>query len=336
MSEQEQAGSDAGARRIQEVAMGYYRSQALYVAARLGIADLLEEGPRSAGELAAAAGGVDPDALLRVLRLLVDSGIFDQDPLGRFQLNPAGRELKTHGSGSMKDLAEVFGEEFYLAFGNLLETVRTGRDAFSITFGRGLFEYLEEHPERARAFDRAMAGGTVFFRAIPDVYAFSPGSTVVDVGGGNGALLRAILSACPQVRGVLFDTAPVVAAAASHLSGGLGDRVEAVAGDFFREVVGGGDYYLLSRVLHDWTDARCLTVLANCRRAMNAKGRLLVVERLLPGSYATATDANMMAVTGGRERSVQEFGALLEASGFRMGTVTGLPLQVSLLEALPR
>jgi hypothetical protein len=314
--------------------MGYYGSQALYVAAKLGVADLLDEGPRSAADLAAAVGA-DPDSLHRVLRLLAANGIFDLNDDGRFGLNPASEHLRTTAQGSMKDLVLVFGEEFYQAFGNLLIAVKTGRDAFAITFGRKLFDYLDKYPDRGRAFDGAMAAGAVFFTSIPEVYDFSGLKIVVDVGGGNGTLLASILKANPHLEGVVYDAAPVVEAAAENVSQlGLSDRVRLEAGNFFNSIVGGGDAYLFSRILHDWTDEQCTQILGNCRRAINADGRLLVVERLLPGAYATAADVNMLAVTGGRERSEQDFARLMSETGFRLSRVIPLPLEYNLVEGV--
>lgn len=314
--------------------MGYYSSQALYVAARLGVADLLSSGPQSASALAETVGA-DEDSLFRILRLLAQQGIFEMDPEGRFSLNDAGEQLKVRAQGSMRDLVLVFGEEFYQAFGQLLVAVKTGRDAFRITFGRGLFEYLEKYPDRGRAFDRAMGAGAVFFDAIPGSYDFSKVPTVVDVGGGNGTLLESIVTANPHLEGVLFDAAPVVEAAAARLQDeSLSGRIRTVAGNFFNEIVGGGDAYLFGRILHDWTDDQCLTILANCRRAINPGGRVLVIERLLPGAYATAADINMLAVTGGRERSEEEFARLFSEAGFRLERVLPLPLEYNVIEGV--
>jgi hypothetical protein len=314
--------------------MGYYSSQSLYVAAKLGVADLLDAGPLPAADIAQAVGA-DADSLYRVLRLLAFNGIFDLDDRGRFSLNPAAEQLRSSVAASMRDLVLVFGEEFYQAFGQLLIAVRTGRDAFRITYGRGLFDYLDEHEDRGRAFDRAMGAGAVFFTTIPTAYDFSGLQTVVDVGGGNGTLLGSVLVAHAHLKGILYDAGPVVEAAAAGLRArGVLDRVELVPGDFFESIVPGGDAYLFSRILHDWTDDQCRRILTNCRKAINAGGRLLVVERLLPGAYATATDVNMLAVTGGRERSREEFAGLMSACGFRLERVIPVPLEYNLVEGL--
>lgn len=325
---------DSAARTIQSVATGLYRTQALYVATKLGIADLLHGRPRTATELAAEVG-VQADPLARVLRYLTSLGVFRQLDGGQFANNSASEQLCIRDPGSMGDLALLFGEEFYEAWGNLLEAVRTGQDAFSATFGCGLFEYLERNPSRGRAFDRAMAGGSTFFAALPDVFDFAAFEQVVDVGGGNGAALAEVLSRHRQLTGVLFDAAAVLEGARSGIEErSLAGRCELVPGDFFQSVPP-GDVYLLSRVLHDWTDPQCVRVLRNVRHSIKAGGRLLVAERLLPGPLALGADLNMLAVTQGRERSRDEFADLFAHAGFRLVEVVELPLEVYLLVAEP-
>ncbi|MEX2586482.1 MAG: methyltransferase [Actinomycetota bacterium] len=326
---------DAGARTIQQVATGIYQTQALYVATKLGVADLLSGGPQPAGVLAKQLG-VRPDRLYRVLRYLCALGVFEQAGDGVFANNAASEHLRSTGQGSMGDLALLFGEEFYRAWGNLLEAVRTGRDAFGIEFGCGLFEYLEQNQSRGRIFDRAMAGGSAFLDAVPGSWDFSSMESIVDVGGGNGAALGALLAEYPELKGVLFETSSVLEAAGENLRRqGLGDRCELVAGNFFESVPPGADGYLLSRVLHDWTDEQCVRILGNCRAAMGSGGRLMVVERLVPGLLALGADLNMLAVTQGRERTRQEMEALLSDSGFALRQVLELPLEAKLLIAEP-
>ena len=311
------AAGDSGARRVQEVAMGYYGSQALYVAAKLGIADLLAGGPLTVAELAAAVGA-DEDSLFRILRLLARDGIFelsDERAVSQRRGRAAEDQRPGNDAGPGAGLRRGVLPGVRGASGRRQN--RAGR--FRITFGQGLFDYLNEHPDRGRAFDRAMGAGAVFFNSIPTAYDFSGITTVVDVGGGNGTLLGSILAAHPHLQGILYDAGPVVEAAAAGLRAqGVHERVKLEAGNFFNSIVGGGDAYLFSRILHDWTDEQCLTILANCRRAINPGGRILVVERLLPGAYATATDVNMLAVTGGRERSREEFAALMSQTGFEL------------------
>jgi hypothetical protein len=328
-----QVRDEAAARQIQELGIGIWAFQCLYSVTKLGVPDSLSAGPKSAEELARDVGA-HPETLLRVLRYLSSLGVFEMKG-ERFNLNPVSRRL-LDTPGSQRDFVILFGEEFYEAWGRILHTVKTGEDAFRHTFGRGLFEYLQANPDYARTFDRAMAAGSAFFEETPDLYDFSPYRVVVDVGGGNGALLTAILTRHSHLRGVLFDSPSVVQAAKANLQArGVGERCQVVAGDFFLGLPE-GDVYLFSRILHDWDDDQCLTILKNCRAAMAQSGRVLIIERLIPGPYAMASDVNMLAVTGGKERSEDEFRKLLAASGFELGKVIPLPLEANIVEAVPK
>lgn len=326
---------DSVARTVQLVATGLYQTQALYVATKLGVADLLADGPKTAEALALQLH-VDADRLSRVLRYLCSLGIFEPVGDGTYANNAASDHLRATPRGSMGDLVLWFGEEFYSAWGNLLKAVRTGRDAFGITFGCGLFEYLSRQPARGRAFDRAMASGATFFGALGELYDFSPYRTVVDVGGGNGTALIELLRRYPELEAVLFEAPPVLETARANLEdAGVGHRCRLVGGDFFESVAGGGDIYVLARVLHDWTDDQCMRILRNCRQSIDPAGRLMVLERLIPGPLALGADLNMLAVTQGRERSREELSALLARSGFELEEVVPLPLEVMLSVARP-
>jgi SAM-dependent methyltransferase len=314
--------------------MGYWGAQALYVAAKLGVADHLEEGPKTAGQLGQAVGA-DAQALHRVLRYLTSLGVFTATE-DRFALNSAAERLLTTAQGSQRDWVILFGEEFYQAWGKLIDAARDGRDAFRHAFGLGLFEYLDRNPEYARTFNRAMAAGSVFFQAIPDAYDFSAFRTVVDVGGGNGAMLAAILTRSSELKGILFDSPTVIESARANLQAqGLAERADFVGGNFFESIHPGGDVYVFSRILHDWTDDQCLAILRNCRDAITPSGRVLIVERLIPTPIAVASDVNMLAVTSGRERSEEEFRQMLAEAGFALMSVTALPLEAYLIEAAP-
>jgi SAM-dependent methyltransferase len=237
----------------------------------------------------------------------------------------------------MRDWLIMLGEEFYVAWGKMLETVRDGKDAFRHAFGKPLFEYLEANADYARTFNRGMAAGSTFFQAVPDAYDFSRFRRVVDVGGGNGAMLAAILTANPELTGVLFDAPSVVQAAKDNLEAqGLLHRCELVSGDFFQSIPEGGDVYLFSRILHDWNDESCVTILSNCRKATGSSGRALIVERLIPSPSAITSDVNMLAFTGGRERRESEFAQLLADAGFELNGITPLPLEENIIEAVPR
>jgi hypothetical protein len=313
---------------------GFIVSQAVYVAAKLRVADALTEGPRSAHDLAAQTGA-DPDALYRVLRLLSAHGIFVEHEAGTFA-NSESSELLRDAPGSFRDFALVFGEEFYPAFGGLQRTVETGEPSFDAFFGQAWDDYLAAHPEKSARFNRFMAGGGK--EAI--VEALGPwrgDETVVDVGGGNGALLEALLGREPELRGVVFDLPHVAAEAEQRIgAAGLADRCRVVAGDYFEGVPEGADVYVLSRILHGWDDERARAILRAVRRAVANDGRLLIVNGVVappndPGE--TLLDLVMLAV-GGRERTESEWRPLLESGGFELARIRPGPPQ-SVLEALP-
>ena len=228
------------------------------------------------------------------------------------------------------------GEEWYSAWGGLLQSVRTGDTAFDQIFGMTLFEYTGANPEAAAVFNEAMADSTLMAaRVVAGAYDFSQAETIVDVGGGTGAFLAGILRANPQSRGVLFDQPNVVAGSDGLLaSAGVADRCDVVGGDFFETVPVGGDIYILSWIIHDWDDARSLTVLRNCRRAMGDDARLLVIEQVVPPgndpSLSKLYDLHMLVLSGGRERSEDEYRDLLAASDLRLARVipTGIPRSV--------
>jgi len=241
---------------LYQLATGHYVSHAIYAAAKLGIADLLGTGPQRCDDLAKATGTHAP-ALRRVLRLLASAGVFAETEDGRFELTPVGSCLQS-GPGSFRPVALLFTSPgVRAAWGDLLHSVRTGEPALSHVFGVGSFEYFAQHPEEAAVFDEAMGAFTAMVAiAVAAAYDFSRFGTIIDVGGGEGALLAGILRANPALRGVVFDM-PRVAEGANETiaAAGLGDRCEFVGGDFFEAVPGGGDAYILKHVIHDWDDA---------------------------------------------------------------------------------
>jgi hypothetical protein len=307
---------------------GYYISQALYVAAKLGIADRLKDGPRSYDELAHATGTHAP-SLYRLLRLLVSAGVFAEQEDGRFTLAPIGSYLQTEMPGSLRDVAlQYTGPLHQQAWSALLHSVQTGETAFDHLFGMGLFPYLAHHPEEAAVFNAAMtAFSTQIAAAVVAAYDFAPFGTIVDVGGGQGALLRAILRATPTAHGVLFDLPHVITGAKEPIeSAGLTERCTVVGGDFFESVPSGGDAYLLSGVIHDWDEERSVRILNNCHRAMRPQGKLLLVEavvparvdRSVPSQFSVRGDINMLVHTGGRNRTEAEYRALFAAASFML------------------
>lgn len=322
---------------------GYYVSQALYVAARLGIADRLAGGPRDVEALAHETETHAP-SLRRVLRLLVSVEVFTEDDDGRFGLAPLGAGLRSEGPDSMHAAALLFGGMTQRAWGELLHSVKTGETAFRKVFGMDPFEYLGAHPEEGANFDAAMANfsGRIG-AAVAAGYDFSAFRRIVDVGGGNGALLGCILEQHPAVRGVLFELPQVTERARAYLrERGLLDRCEVVGGDFFREVPAGANAYVLKHVIHDWNDERATEILRACRRAMEPGARLLLVEGVYPERIdtsdatrgAVSNDVNMLVCTGGRQRTEAELRELYAAGGFRLTRIVPTP-PVSVIEGVP-
>ena len=265
---------------------GYYVSRAIHVVAKLGIADLLADGARGHDDLAKATGTHAP-SLNRVLRLLASAGVFTEEEDGSFALTPIGACLRSGVPGSMRAAALLFGGITQQAWGDLLYSVETGEPAFRRVFGMDPFDYMAEHPDEAANFDAAMADFTKHIAiAVAAAYDFSPFRRIVDVGGGNGALLAGILKANPTLTGVLFDLPEVADRATAPMRElGLADRCEIVGGDFFKAVPAGGDAYLLKHVIHDWNDDRATAILRNCRRAMGADGQAADRRRRLPAAH---------------------------------------------------
>ena len=296
---------------------GFQVSQAIHVAAVLGIADLLAGGPRDAGDLATATES-DAGALYRLLRALAAVGVLREEEGRRFSLTQLGDGLRSDAEAPVAGWAAFIGRpSYWQAWGALLHAVRTGENAFRHVNGADPWTYRAAHPDEAAAFDRAMADLTRRSHAsVMAAYDFSRFATVVDVGGGNGAFLAAVLPAFPGMRGVLLDLPHAVAQApAVFAAAGVTERCDAVAGDFFKEVPSGGDAYVLRAVLHDWEDDDAAAILAACRSAMDGEARLVVIERDLgpPNAQPDAklSDLNMLVAPGGRERTMAEYGDLL-------------------------
>ncbi len=330
---------DASQAALRRLIVGQRLTQALHVAASLRIADRLAGGPLAAADLARAAGA-DAAALARVLGLLASEGVFAATDDGRFALTPLGAALRSDVADSLWSRALTEGEPWnWLAWGNLLGAVLTGTTAFERTHGVPLFEYLERHPEANATFNELMAAQTrAWTPAIVGALDLAGVATVVDVGGGHGALAAAVLGANPGLRAIVFDRPHVAAGAAAVLAAaGVAERCAVEAGDFF-QAVPRGDCYLLKHILHDWDDARCLAILRNCRGAAAEGARLIAIEVLLaPGNrpdYGRYLDVNMLVLTGGRERSAEEYGALFRAAGFAPSRVVPTRSEVKLIEAV--
>ncbi len=319
---------------------GYWAAQAVYVAAKLGVADLLADGPVSGTDLAAATH-TDASSLHRMLRALANVGVFTEAAPGTFALTPLADLLRTSVPGSMRALAITYNEEQYRAWGELLHSVTTGGVAFEHLYGMPVFDYFAQHPEADRTFNEAMTSWSEQVAgAVVATYDFAPFGTVVDVGGGYGTLLSAILRGAPRARGVLFDQPHVVAEATGLLTAaGVADRCERVGGDFFAAVPAGGDAYVLAQILHDWDDARCIAILRHCRRAIPNHGKLLVVELVLPPGeepfFGKWLDLHMLVMAGGCERTAAEYAVLFRAADFRLARVVPTLPGPSVVEAVP-
>jgi SAM-dependent methyltransferase len=315
--------------------LGFAMSQAIYVAARLGIADLLAEGPRSATALAVTVGA-DPDGLYRLLRLLAGHGIFTELPGGRFANSPLSEPLR-EGPGSLRALAVAVGEGAYRTLGATLPMIQTGQPAFELAFGAVWDERLARDPAaRTRVNHVAAARDTAVAKVLAE-WPWAGTECVVDVGGGTGALVQRLLARRPELRGVIFDLPQLVAEASERLAAaGLGDRCQTVAGSYFRGVPDGGDVYVLSYVLHAWDDPHAREILGVVRRAIGDHGRLLVVEEVLaPPNQADGKlmDLLMMGI-GGRQRTEPEWRALLADGGFALAGIR--PCHPgSILQAVP-
>lgn len=310
--------------------------QCIRVAAELAIADLLADQPCSSGELAARTNTYEP-SLYRVLRTLASAGIFAEAADRTFRLTPMADQLRSDAPQSMRDFALLQGAEWnWRGSAALLHAVQTGERAQVKAHGLELFEFLALHPQEAALFNRAMTSYSLSaIPAIVEAYDFSTVHSIVDLGGGQGSLLAAVLAAHPRQRGVLFDLPAVVADAADVLqAAGVAERVERVSGDFFRSVPPGADCYLMKNVIHDWDDDRSVQILRNIHSAMPPNGKVLIVELVLPAgnlpSPAKLVDMQMLVTTGGKERTEAEFGGLLAAAGLDLARVipTGSPMSI--------
>ncbi len=319
---------------------GFKSTQAIYVAAKLGLADLLVDGPKSTETLAAETG-VQGFPLYRVLRALASKGIFRETADGTFALTPLAEPLRSDVEGSKRAMAIMMGEEHYRAWGELLHSVRTGETAFDHIYGKPFFDYLADHPEKAANFDAAMVD--VHGRetdAILDAYDLSDVTTLADVGGGNGSVLRAALVRDPHMQGLLFDLPSVVARAQRDIErDGLANRCRLVGGDFFEAVPEGADAYLLRHIIHDWPDDKSVEILRTVRRAIPPHGRLLILESVLPPGnepfFGKMLDLTMMVIPGGRERTAEEYRSLLDAAGFRLNRIVPSRSEISVVEGVP-
>jgi hypothetical protein len=323
---------------LRTLVTGFRVSAALSVGAELGISDELARGPRTVAELAEALA-VDEDSLHRLLRALVTVGIYDVTDDGAFANTALGEGLRSDVPGTMRPLARTLQDPaVWAAWGNLGHSVRTGDNAFESLHGIDVWTHRERLPEQNAIFNANMAAlSSLVSGAVADAYDFSGLSSVVDVGGGRGVLLEAVLARHEHLTGTVFDQAHAVATAPTlGASDSVASRWATVSGSFF-ESVPPADAYLLKSILHDWPDDRCVEILRTCARSLNEGGVVLVVEMVLgrPGLEVDAafSDLNMLVLPGGRERTEQEFAHLVEAAGLRLTRAVHTRTRVSILEA---
>jgi hypothetical protein len=319
---------------LYQMIAGHYLSRSVYLAAELGLADLLHAGIRTADELATATA-TDAMSLARLLRLLVSAGLFTESD-GGYRLSEIGDYLRSDTPGSMRAVAQLLaGPAAHRAWTEIGASIRTGEPML----GQPFYRYLDAHPYEAEAFNRAMISLTGHLApALIDGYRFRPDSTIVDVGGGHGELLLRILLADPTISGVLFDQPAVVADARERFTtAGLGDRSRVEAGSFFDEVPSGGDYYTLRGVLHNWDDGPAAKILERCRDAMGTSSTVLAIETVVPDSVdqswasraIAGVDVNQLVMLGGRERTENQFRKLFDAAGLQIRTVHSIGVSPS-------
>jgi hypothetical protein len=320
-----------------DLIFGYRTTQALYVAAKLGVADRLVQGPMTSAELAKEVGA-NPKALFRLMRHLAALGMFTQDKSRKFGLTPLGKLLCTDNPESIRYSAIFAGEENYRATGNLLHSVRTGETAFNHLYGKGHFDYMAENSDANSTFNKAMAQSLRRQGNPVESYDYSGKRLVVDVGGGRGDLITSVLVANPTMEGILFDLPQGSAEARPLLQAkGLERRCLIKTGSFFDSVPAGGDVYVLSRILHDWPDNKAATILANCRRAIKEDGTLLIRDNVLSDNdlQGSSLDLTMLIMTGGEERTESEWRSLLGSAGFSLKRIYKKEGQLDLIEAKP-
>ncbi|HXG68578.1 MAG TPA: methyltransferase [Blastocatellia bacterium] len=326
--------------QLTQMLFGFMSSQAIVVAAKFGIADLLKDRPKSAEQLAQATG-LHPRALYRLMRALASVGIFAEDDDRRFRLTPLAEPLRRDAPGNLRDFIIFMGADFHWeVWGNLAYSVQTGKPAFEHIHGKPVFDYLPEHPDHAQIFNDAMTSfSAAASEPIVNAYNFSEIAKIVDVGGGHGFLLATILRKYPQMQGVLYDAPHVIAGAQELIEvQGVSDRCEMVSGDFFASVPEGGDAYIMKHIIHDWEDEKAIRILRNCYRVMNAGGRVLVVEMVIPEGNAPSPgkflDLEMLLFLHSHERTEAEYRALYEQAGFKLTRIVPTQSPYSVIEGV--
>lgn len=323
---------------IMQMAMGYMMSQSLGVAAKLYIADHLKDGAKTIEELAGLTATHTP-SLYRLMRALVCVGVFQVDDESRFSNNVLSEFLRSDHPESFRAAVHMITDpEHWKPHGNLMESVKTGGDAFTYTFGKPVFPYFAEHPEAAEVFDNAMSSFSKSSAgAVAAIYDFSGAGTIADIGGGHGRLLASVLKTVPEAKGILFDQAQVVEGNILAEEG-VADRTETVGGNFFESIPVVADIYMMKWIIHDWNDEQSITILSNLAKSAPKGSKLLLVETVVEEGFTPSIskimDINMLAMTGGKERTPTEYAELFEKTGFKLTNVYPTPSPMSIVEAV--
>jgi SAM-dependent methyltransferase len=323
-----------------QLATGTWIAQCVHAVAKLGIADLVKDGPQSVASLAQATQ-TRAERLYRVLRATASVGLFQELADQQFALTPMAYFLQSDTAMSLRDGVVMFGEKFhFLPFGSLLESLSQDKSAFDLNFGMPVFDYLAQHPLDAAAFNAAMASFANLRSLIAPAYNFGQFRQLVDVGSGYGRLLVNILQAYPNLQGIVFDLPEVVAGAQAVIdAGGVTDRCQAIGGNFFEAVPAGADAYMMSQVIHDWDDAHAVQILQACHRVMDANAKLLVIDLVIsPGNepdFTKLMDINMLVMSpNGRERTAADFERLFAQAGFKLLQAVPTPASSFIMEGI--
>jgi len=335
--------NESSLKEMRHLLCGFATTAAVSAVVNLGIIDHLSSNPRTTSELARLTG-TNEEFLRRVLRYLASEGVFSEQEGDVFALTDLSYWLQSGLTGSLQPRASFVGRTVsWTAWGKLIQCLKTGESGVRAAFGHTLFEFAKSDPDTAAIFDTYMAAQTkASVEAVLNAYNFAGVRELVDVGGGRGALLAGILQAHPGVRGILFDLPEVTDAAYPLLErAGVSDRCKIVSGSFFDQVLPAADAYAIKFILHDWSDDDSIRILSNCRRAMTAGGRVLIIEHVMPEQsvpdFARFMDMNMLVLTeGGRERTKQEFSQLLAAADLELRTVTPTAIGLWVLEGVAR
>jgi hypothetical protein len=326
---------------MMQMTMGFIVSQAISVAAKLYLADHLNKGAKTLSELAEITSTHEP-SLYRLLRALTSVGVFQKDAAGRYANSPLSEVLRSDVPESIRGAAHMICDrEHWHAHGNMLQSVKTGETAFDYTFGQPIFPYYANNPEPAKVFDEAMTSfSAAIGQAVASTYDFSAAETIADIAGGHGLLLATILSRNPQAKGILFDQPQVIQGAPEVLkANGAAEIVETVSGDFFKEIPVEADIYLMKFIIHDWNDEQSIEILTNLAKSAKPGAKVLLVESVVEEddtvpSMSKVMDLNMLAMTGGKERTEKEYAALFEKTGFRLTRVIPTPSPMQIVEAV--